>query len=103
MISFKKDKNLTYLFDYDFFMNAKALNLAIPGGPKFEPLFRDTLKDLDDDWNEFNDLDKIIIRHPIITEVRIAYPYIYNSRPRKLNHLIHSKPLSCLITNLSYD
>ena len=29
--------------------------MAIPGGPKFEPLFRDNL-DEDEDWNEFNDI-----------------------------------------------
>lgn len=60
-LGFEIDKNNFYLFNYEFFMNAKALNLAIPGGPKFEPLFRDILKDYDDDWNEFNDLEKIII------------------------------------------
>lgn len=41
-------------------MTAKALNMAIPGGPKFEPLYRDFEED--DDWNEFNDIHKIIIR-----------------------------------------
>jgi len=41
--------------------------MAIPGGPKFEPMFRD-LEDEDEDWNEFNDINKIIIRQPIRTE-----------------------------------
>jgi pre-mRNA-processing factor 8 len=54
------DKNYFYLFDMKSFYAAKALNLAIPGGPKFEPLYR--VHDEDDDWNEFNDINKIIIR-----------------------------------------
>ncbi len=32
-------------------------------GPKFEPLYRDDL--YEEDWNEFNDINKIIIRQPI--------------------------------------
>jgi len=35
------DKNYFYLFDKRSFFTAKALSMAIPGGPKFEPLFRD--------------------------------------------------------------
>ena len=35
------DENYFYLFDLKSFFTAKALNLAIPGGPKFEPLARD--------------------------------------------------------------
>lgn len=54
------DKNYFYLFDLKSFYTAKALNMAIPSGPKFEPLFRDL--DNDEDWNEFDDLHKIIIR-----------------------------------------
>jgi len=56
--------------------------MAIPGGPKFEPLFRETEED--DDWNEFNDLHKIIIRQTIRTEYKIAFPHLYNNRPRKV-------------------
>jgi len=36
------------------------------------------------DWNEFNDINKIIIRQQIRTEYRVAFPYLYNSRPRKV-------------------
>ncbi|KAH6911378.1 pre-mRNA-processing-splicing factor [Coprinopsis sp. MPI-PUGE-AT-0042] len=50
-----------YLFDKKAFFTAKALNMAIPGGPKFEPLYRD-MDTFDEDWNEFNDINKIIIR-----------------------------------------
>ena len=33
----------------------------------------------DEDWNEFNDVNKVIIRQPIRTEYRIAFPYLYNN------------------------
>ncbi len=35
----------------------------------------------DEDWNEFNDINKIIIRQPIRTEYRIAFPFLYNNMP----------------------
>ena len=38
--------------------------------------------EIDEDWNEFNDVNKIIIRNPIRTEYKIAYPYIYNDRTK---------------------
>jgi len=79
------DKNYWYLFDSKSFFTAKALNLAIPGGPKFEPLFRDNIGVDDEDWNEFNDINKIIIRHQLRTEYRIAFPFLYNSRPRAVH------------------
>lgn len=78
------EKNYYYLFDLKSFINAKALSVAIPGGPKFEPLFKDTLDDFEDDWNEFNDLNKIILRNYIRTEYRVAYPHLYNSRARQI-------------------
>jgi len=53
------DKNYHYLFDLPSFYTAKALNLAIPGGPKFEPLFRDVADAGEEDWNEFNDISKV--------------------------------------------
>ena len=68
------DDNYFYLFDLKSFFTAKALNVSIPGGPKYEPLVKDAAI-LDDDWNEFNDINKIIIRQPIRTEYRIALPY----------------------------
>ena len=72
-----------YLFQLPDFLTAKALNVAIPGGPKFEPLFRDE-NDQDEDWNDFNDVSKLIVRKPIRTEYKIAFPHVYNSRPRKV-------------------
>ncbi|CAI5475746.1 unnamed protein product [Closterium sp. Yama58-4] len=77
------DENYFYLFDLNSFFTAKALNMCIPGGPKFEPLFREK-PEAEEDWNEFNDIGKLIIRTPIRTEYRIAFPWLYNSRPRKV-------------------
>jgi hypothetical protein len=54
-------RNYFYLFEPSAFVTAKSLNMCIPGGPKFEPLFRD-MDTRDEDWNEFNDIGKIIIR-----------------------------------------
>lgn len=83
LLSDLSDKNYFYLFDLHSFFTAKALNMAIPGGPKFEPLYRD-MDTADEDWNEFNDINKIIIRQPIRTEYKIAFPFLYNSLPRSV-------------------
>ncbi|RCI05302.1 Pre-mRNA-processing-splicing factor 8 [Rhizopus stolonifer] len=83
LLSDLTDKNYFYLFDLNSFFTAKALSMAIPGGPKFEPLYRD-LDTADDDWNEFNDINKIIIRQPVRTEYKIAFPFLYNSLPRSV-------------------
>lgn len=64
------DRNYFYLFDINSFITAKSLNMCIPGGPKFEPLFRD-MDTRDEDWNEFNDINKLIIRTPIRTEYKV--------------------------------
>ena len=62
------------------------------GGPKFEPLYRDMEKG-DEDWNEFNDINKLIIRSPLRTEYRIAFPHLYNNRPRKVRLSIYHTPM----------
>ncbi len=90
------DRNYFYLFDLKSFFTAKALNMAIPAGPKFEPLFRD-IEDDDEDWNEFNDINKIIVRNLIRTEYRIAFPFLYNSRPRKITPSNYHYPCSMYI------
>ena len=94
----KGDKNYFYLFDLKSFYTAKSLNVAIPGGPKFEPLYKD-MDDYDDDWNEFNDIRKVIIRHPIRTEYKVAFPHLYNSRPRSVYLGIYHEPKNvyCLL------
>lgn len=66
--------------------------MCIPGGPKFEPLYRDMDKG-DEDWNEFNDINKLIIRSPIRTEYKIAFPYLYNNRPRKVALSTYHTPM----------
>jgi len=85
------DKNYFYLFDLKSFYTSKALNQAIPGGPKFEPLHREIAVG-DEDWNEFNDINKIIVRHNIRTEYRIAFPYLYNSLPKSVALSVYHHP-----------
>eukprot|EP00735_Rhodelphis_limneticus_P013308 TRINITY_DN692_c0_g1::TRINITY_DN692_c0_g1_i1::g.28748::m.28748 TRINITY_DN692_c0_g1::TRINITY_DN692_c0_g1_i1::g.28748 ORF type:complete len:2358 (+),score=811.76,sp/Q99PV0/PRP8_MOUSE/82.36/0.0,PROCN/PF08083.6/1.3e-219,PRP8_domainIV/PF12134.3/8.5e-126,U6-snRNA_bdg/PF10596.4/8.9e-94,PRO8NT/PF08082.6/6.6e-81,U5_2-snRNA_bdg/PF10597.4/3.6e-69,PROCT/PF08084.6/1.3e+04,PROCT/PF08084.6/1.4e-48,RRM_4/PF10598.4/1.8e-44,JAB/PF01398.16/9.6e-08,Lipocalin_3/PF12702.2/0.43 TRINITY_DN692_c0_g1_i1:123-7076(+) len=90
------DRNYFYLFEPKSFFTSKALNMAIPGGPKFEPLYRD-IHEHDEDWNEFNDINKLIIRHQIRTEYRIAFPHLYNSRPRSVHLSAYHYPAVCYI------
>lgn len=90
------EKNYFYLFNLNSFYTGKALNIAIPGGPKFEPLFRD-MHEEDEDWNEFNDINKIIIRNMIRTEYKIAFPFLYNNRPRKVHLSVYHYPACAYI------
>lgn len=76
------DPNYYYLFDLNAFLTAKSLNVAVPGGPRFEPLFKDNTKD--EDYTMFNSIDRIIVRGAIRTEYRVAYPYLYNSFVKKV-------------------
>ena len=84
LLSDRPDNNASYLFDTKSFFTAKALNMAIPGGPKFEPLYRD-MDTFDEDWNEFNDINKVIIRQQIRTEYRVAFSRLYNLLPRSVH------------------
>lgn len=88
----RMDPNYSYLFDLPSFFTSKALNAAIPGGPKYEPLFRDSGDMGDEDWNEFNDIGKVILRHPLRTEYRIALPHLYNNRPRSVHTGVYHTP-----------
>ncbi|KAJ1906844.1 Pre-mRNA-processing-splicing factor 8 [Coemansia sp. IMI 209127] len=83
LLSDMVDPNYFYLFDLNSFITAKCMNMAIPGGPRFEPMHRD-INPADEDWNEFNDINKIIIRQPVRTEYKVAFPHLYNSLPRKV-------------------
>ncbi|KAJ5063160.1 NUC071 domain-containing protein [Bipolaris maydis] len=85
------DKNYFHMFDLDSFQTAKALNVAIPGGPRFEPLYKD-IDPNDEDFGEFNAIDRIIFRSPIRTEYRVSYPYLYNSLPRSVKLAWYSYP-----------
>ena len=60
LLSDRPDNNASYLVDKKLFFTAKVLNMAIPGGPKFELLYRD-MDTFDEDWNEFNNINKVII------------------------------------------
>jgi hypothetical protein len=91
------DRNYSYLFDLPSFLTAKALNVAIPGGPKFEPLFREGAAADEEDWNEFNDIHKVILRQPIRTEYRIAFPHLFCSRPRAVRLAVYHRPASAYI------
>ncbi|EEP76930.1 pre-mRNA processing splicing factor 8 [Uncinocarpus reesii 1704] len=85
------DKNFMHMFDMNSFLTAKALNVAIPGGPRFEPLYKD-IDPNDEDFGEFNAIDRIIFRAPIRTEYRVAFPYLYNSLPRSVKLSWYSYP-----------
>ncbi|KAK5653161.1 hypothetical protein OQA88_9260 [Cercophora sp. LCS_1] len=85
------DKNHFYLFELKSFLTAKALNVALPGGPRFEPLYKD-IDPNDEDFGEFNAMDRIIFRNPIRTECRVSYPYLYNALPRSVHLAWHSHP-----------
>ena len=85
------DKNYFHMFDLKSFLTAKALNVAIPGGPRFEPLYKDVDPN-DEDFGEFNAIDRIIFRAPVRTEYRVAFPYLYNSLPRSVQLSWHSYP-----------
>ncbi|KAI6092397.1 pre-mRNA processing splicing factor 8 [Hypoxylon rubiginosum] len=91
LLSETVDQNYFYLFDLKGFLTAKALNVALPGGPRFEPLYKD-IDPNDEDFGEFNAIDRIIFRFPIRTEYRVAYPYLYNSLPRSVQFNWYSHP-----------
>ncbi|WPH01472.1 Pre-mRNA-processing-splicing factor 8 [Acrodontium crateriforme] len=91
LLSDTVDKNYFHLFDLPGFATAKALNVAIPGGPRFEPLYKDVDPN-DEDFGEFNAIDRIIFRAPIRTEYRVAFPYLYNSLPRSVRLGVYSHP-----------
>jgi pre-mRNA-processing factor 8 len=91
LLSDTVDKNYFHLFDLPAFATAKALNVAIPGGPRFEPLYKD-IDPNDEDFGEFNAIDRIIFRAPIRTEYRVAFPYLYNSLPRSVKLGVYSHP-----------
>ncbi|KAN0110435.1 PROCN domain containing protein [Hyaloscypha variabilis] len=85
------DRNYFHMFELNSFLTAKALNVAIPGGPRFEPLYKDVDPN-DEDFGEFNAIDRIIFRHPIRTEYRVAFPFLYNSLPRSVKLSWYSHP-----------
>ncbi|KAF1816542.1 pre-mRNA processing splicing factor 8 [Eremomyces bilateralis CBS 781.70] len=91
LLSDKVDKNYFHMFDLESLFTAKALNVAIPGGPRFEPLYKD-IDPNDEDFGEFNAIDRIIFRRPIRTEYRVSFPFLYNSLPRSVKVAWYSHP-----------
>ncbi|CEJ55824.1 Putative Pre-mRNA processing splicing factor 8 [Penicillium brasilianum] len=85
------DENYFHMFDLNSFFTAKALNVAIPGGPRFEPLYKD-IDPNDEDFSEFNAIDRIIFRAPIRTEYRVTFPFLYNTLPRSVRVAWYSHP-----------
>lgn len=92
----KVDPNYFYLFEKKAFFTAKALNSAIPGGPKFEPLYKDVDPE-DEDFGEFNAIDRIIYRRPIRTEYKVAFSHLYNSLPRSVVNSWYQYPQNVYI------
>lgn len=94
LLSETNDVTQRYLFDKESFFTAKLLNVALPGGPKFEPLTVD-INPEDEDFNEFNSIDRILFRIPIRTEYRVAFPYLYNSNVFGVADSWYHHPLQC--------
>lgn len=92
------DPNYFYLFEKKAFFTAKALNMAIPGGPKFEPLYKDIDPEMED-FDEFNSIDRIIFRVPIRTEYRIAFPFLYNLSTKSVAISWYHSPFLTYIKN----
>ena len=61
------------------FFTAKSLHSTVIKGQIFELLYKD--KEDDEDWNEFDDINKLIIRRIIRIEYTITYPHLYSDRP----------------------
>jgi hypothetical protein len=56
----------------------------------------------DEDWNEFNDINKIIIRQPVRTEYRIAFPYLYNNMPYQVHLSWYVWQLVCVFIQVCH-
>lgn len=109
LVEQKSLQNSLHLWDDKSFFAAKAMNVALPGGPKFQAPIRGSGNEMkrtdegddgalfgevtglcneaersdgDDDWTEFNDLGKVIVRHPFVTETQLAFPHLYSQRVR---------------------
>ena len=52
----------------------------------------------DEDWDKFNDINKVIIRQQIRTEYRVAFPHLYNSLPRSVHLSPYHHPLQNELT-----
>lgn len=98
LIADSSGANYGHLFDKNSFFTAKSLNVALPGGPKFEPLFKDKINNPSfEDFTEFNSIDRIIFRIPIRTEYKVAFPYLYNSFVKLIHISWYHEPFNCYL------
>ncbi|ODV81188.1 PROCN-domain-containing protein [Suhomyces tanzawaensis NRRL Y-17324] len=96
--------NVPHLFDKNSFFTAKSLNVALPGGPKFEPLFKDKINNPElEDFTEFNSIDRIIIRSPIRTEYSVAFPFLYNSFVKLVSASWYHDPINNFVDSFSSE
>ncbi|QRV73384.1 pre-mRNA-processing-splicing factor 8 [Ceratobasidium sp. AG-Ba] len=51
----------------------------------------------DEDWNEFSDINKVIIRQQIRTEYKVAFPHLYNSLPSSVRISPYHEPKNVYI------
>ncbi|KAG8709626.1 pre-mRNA-splicing factor 8 [Ceratobasidium sp. 394] len=73
-----------------------ALNMAIPGGPKFKPLYPD--KDVfDEDLNEISVIIEVITRQQIRTERKATFSRLYHSLPRSIHIAPYHNPKNVYI------
>ncbi|EPY39064.1 pre-mRNA-processing factor 8 [Angomonas deanei] len=100
------DKNYFYLWDLQSFYAAKAMHLAIPRAPRFEPPPSMERHDDDEDWTEFNDLRRIIHRDDpckprftMPTERQIAFPFLYSNTVESVPLAPYHYPLSSRVEN----
>lgn len=92
------DPNYYYLFSKESFFTAKSLNVSLPGGPKFEPLFKEKTNNPElEDFTEFNSIDRIIFRIPIRTEYKVSFPYLYNSFVKQVHVTPYHHPINCAV------
>ena len=71
-------------FQQEVIFHGEGIKYGNSRGPKFEQLYRD-MDTFDEDWNEFNDINKVIIQHQIRTEYKVAFPHLYNLLPRSVH------------------
>ena len=94
------DANYYFLFDSNTFFTAKSLNVAVPGGPRFEPMYKDKINNAElEDFTEFNSIDRIIFRVPVRTEYKVAYPYLFCSFVKNVRVAWYHEPLNNFVSD----
>lgn len=95
------DANYYFLFDKSTFFTAKSLNVVVPGGPKFEPLYKDKINNKElEDFTEFNSIDRIIFRLPAKTEYKVAYPYLFCAFVKNVTAPWFHEPLNNFVADV---